>query len=270
MTFWGVRGSSPVPGPATRRYGGNTACVVVEATGRDALVLDLGTGFAAWGATLTEPVRANVLLTHLHWDHVQGLHHFAPLDRLGTVLDVHGPSPHTLEEAIRPPFFPIRLTDRPGQVRFTDVDDEELGLGGARVLVRRVPHPGRTNGYRVDWEGTRVAYVSDHQAPERLDHVDDAVLELADGADLLIHDAQFTLAEFRDRPGWGHSTPDYAVLVAREAGARRLALFHHDPGRDDDALDLLGASALRTADRLGVPGLVLAREGLALTLEGRG
>lgn len=269
VTFWGVRGSMPSPGPATSRYGGNTACVVLEVAGEPPLVLDLGTGLVPWGASRTGPVRARALLTHLHWDHVQGLAHFDPLDRAGTSIEILGPAPAALGEAVRPPLFPVALCERAGEVRFTDVDDEELDLGSARVLVRRVPHLGRTNGYRIDWAGARIAYVSDHQAPPTRDRVDDAVLELADGADLLVHDAQYTDEEFGARPGWGHSTFDYAVLVAREAGARCLALFHHDPARTDDDLDRQAAAAARTADRLGVPATVAAAEGLVLSVEGR-
>lgn len=269
VTFWGVRGSVPSPGPATSRYGGNTACVVVEAGGGEApIVLDLGTGLIAWGATQPGPVRARALLSHLHWDHVQGLHHFAPLDRAGTEIEVLGPSPARLLEAVRPPLFPVGLDERAGTVRFVDVDDEKLVLGSAQVLVRRVPHRGRTNGYRIDWRGTSVAYVSDHQAPLALDRVDDAVLELADGVELLVHDAQYTEEEFRARPDWGHSTIDYAVLVARESGAHRLALFHHDPARTDDELDRLETTARRTGDRLGVPVVLVASEGLCLELGG--
>jgi phosphoribosyl 1,2-cyclic phosphodiesterase len=269
ITFWGVRGSTPSPGPATCRYGGHTACVVVEAEGQRPLVLDLGTGVRAWGASTAcsgRPVTAAVLLSHLHWDHIEGLPHFTPLDREGTLLEVYGPLPGGLSDAVRPPFFPVALGDRPGLVRTFDVEDEEIALGGAKVLVRTVPHPGRTNGYRVDWEGVRLAYVSDHQAPDGLDRVDEAVLELADGADLLIHDAQYTPEEFRARPGWGHSTVDYAVLVARESGARSLALFHHDPDRTDDDLERLLAGARRTADRLGVAEVWAAAEGRTLTL----
>lgn len=278
VTFHGVRGSTPTPGDATRRYGGNTACVVLNASGAtaapDPIVFDLGTGFRSWGETLGDngPVRANVLLTHLHFDHVQGLPFFEPVDREGSRLDVFGPQPENgrLGDAfgalVCPPYFPVRTSELGGEIRFHDVEDERLTLGDATVTVRSVPHFGRTNGYRVDWQGVSVAYVSDHQAPPGLDRVPEALVELAEGVDLLIHDAQFTMAEWRQKADWGHSTVDYAVLVAREAGARRVALFHHDPGHDDDHIDRLLVQARRTADRLGVDEVLAAAEGLTVSL----
>jgi ribonuclease BN (tRNA processing enzyme) len=135
------------------------------------------------------------------------------------------------------------------------------------VTARPVPHVGPTNGYRVAWEGVTVAYISDHQAPDRPDAVAEAVLELADGVDLLIHDAQFTAEEWRQKPHWGHCPVDYAVLVAREAGARRLALFHHDPGHGDEQIDRLTVQAQRAAERMGVDEVIAAAEGLTVSFE---
>lgn len=271
VTFHGVRGSTPAPGPATVRYGGHTACVALEAPGQDPIVLDLGTGLRSWAVTLdpAEPLRATALLTHLHLDHVQGLPFFEPLERPGASFDVYGPSPaegpiaKVLGELFRPPWVP----EPPAGVRFYECADEELPLGEAKVWARSVPHKGPANGYRVEWEGASVAYVSDHQAPPGLDTVPESVLELADGVDLLVHDAQYTAAEWERRGGWGHSTVDYAVLVARQAGARRLALFHHDPARTDDELDRLLEGARRTAERLGVDEVVAAAEGLTVSFE---
>jgi ribonuclease BN (tRNA processing enzyme) len=242
------------------------------------VAFDLGTGFRVWGETFVPngPVHATVLLTHLHFDHVQGLPFFEPVDREGARLDVFGPQPAEtdLDDAfaglIQPPYFPLRSADRRGEIRFHDVDNEQFSLGEAAVTVRSVPHLGPTNGYRVEWEGVSLAYVSDHQAPEGLDRVPDSVLELAEGVDLLIHDAQFTDSEWRQKSDWGHSTVDFAVLVAREAGARRLALFHHDPAHDDDMLDRLVEQARRTGDRLGVDEVLGAAEGLTLSLPRHG
>jgi len=271
VTFHGVRGSTPAPGPATVHYGGHTACVALEVPGQEPIVLDLGTGLRSWAATLDpeEPLRAKALLTHLHLDHVQGLPFFEPLERAGASLDVYGPSPaegtiaKVLGELFRPPWVP----EPPAGVRFYDCADEELSLGGAKVWARTVPHKGPTNGYRVEWEGVSIAYVSDHQAPPALDTVPEPVLELADGVDLLVHDGQYTAAEWECKGGWGHSTVDYAVLVARQAGARRLALFHHDPARSDDDLDRLLDGARRTAERLGVDEVLVAAEGLTVSFE---
>jgi phosphoribosyl 1,2-cyclic phosphodiesterase len=273
VTFYGVRGSTPCPCDANRRHGGNTACVALEVPGEDPIVLDLGTGLRFWGAT--QPTdgsfRGTALVTHLHWDHVQGLPFFAPADRPGAVFDVYGPPQGgtglaaAFDEFMRPPYFPISVADLRGEIRFHDVAAGDLAVGQAKVRVRPVPHVGTTNGYRVDWGGASVAYVSDHQQPvDDPGVVSDDVLDLCDGVDLLIHDAQFTGDEFTQRAHWGHCTVDYAVEVARRAGARRLALFHHDPGHPDDVLDRLLDDARRAAGGTCVEEVLSAAEGLTV------
>ena len=153
-----------------------------------------------------------------------------------------------------------------GDIRFHDVWEVDLELDGAKVKVRPVPHVGPTNGYRIDMGGASVAYLSDHQMPEDGSHtVSDAVLELCDGVDLLIHDAQYTTDEFPAKSTWGHCTVDYAVHVARESGARRLALFHHDPTHHDDAMDAILAHARGLARGTGVDEVVAAHEGLVVS-----
>jgi phosphoribosyl 1,2-cyclic phosphodiesterase len=286
VTFHGVRGRAPVPRPENARYGTHTACITVEAPKEDPLVLDLGSGLHRWARSLSAaagdvpgaepgPLRAAVLVSHLHWGHVQGLPDFAPLEHPGTVLDVFGPRPdegplaRLVADTLGPPWFRERLDGKPGTVRFNEVRHEELPIGRAKVTVRSVPHGmAVTNGYRVEWDGVTVAYVSDHDPPPGLDEVPEDVLELAAGADLLIHDAQLSAADWPGRAEVGHSTVGYAVLVAREAGARRLALFHHAPDRDDDELDRLLEVARRSADRLGVDEVLSAYEGLTVSLEG--
>ncbi len=276
VTFHGVRGSAPVAGPGNLRYGTHTACVVVEAPTEHPLVLDLGSGLRRWGQFLAEgePVRATALLSHLHWGHVQGLTDFEPLDDHRTVLEVFGPSPdqgdlgRLLADTLGPPWFRERFEEKPAIIRFNEVRDEEIAVGPAKVTVRSVPHGAAvTNGYRVDWDGLSVAYVPDHDPPPDLDQVADAVLELAAGVDLLIHDAQLSAADWPGRSGRGHSTVGYAVLVAKEAGAHRLALFHHDAARSDDELDLLLEVARRRAEHLGVDEVLAAYEGLTVSLE---
>lgn len=257
------------------RYGGNTACVALEVAGEAPIVFDLGTGLRSFG--LNQPVdgsfRGSALVSHMHWDHVQGLPFFAPADRPGAVLDVYGPVQQegplerAFAELMKPPYFPVRPCDLRGSIRFHDVADEDLAIGNAKVMVRPVPHPGPTVGYRVDWDGASVCYISDHQAPDGQATVADSVLELADGVDLLIHDSQYTPHEWAEKGDWGHCTVDYAVLVAREAGARCLAMFHHDPGHGDDELDRLLAGARRTAERLGVDEVVAASEGLTISFD---
>jgi phosphoribosyl 1,2-cyclic phosphodiesterase len=274
ITFYGVRGSCPAPGAAYLRYGGNTACVVLRADDEQPIVLDLGTGVRSFG--LTQPgdgtFRGTALLTHLHWDHVQGLPFFAPVHAPGARLDIYGPAQggrslaEVFAEWMRPPFFPIGYHELGGTIVFHDVDDDDFAVGNAKVRVRAVPHGGATVGYRVEWHGASLAYISDHQAPADMDTVAESVLELCDGVDLVVHDGQYTPAEFAAKATWGHSTAAYAVTVAQRAGARALALFHHDPEHGDDALDRLVADAAAASSAAGGPEVLGAAEGLTLTL----
>jgi ribonuclease BN (tRNA processing enzyme) len=208
-------------------------------------------------------------ISHLHFDHIQGLPFFGPALREGTVLDVYGPAQHgaSLADAfaaiLRPPYFPVPVAELPAEIRFHEVGDEDLQLGEATVRARRIPHVGATCGYRVEAAGASVAYLSDHQAPRDFDSVDPSVLELCAGVDLLIHDAQYTDEEFSRKAHWGHSTVAYAVRVAARAGVRRLALFHHDPTHDDSQLDALGEKARELAEATGVD-VTVASEGLEL------
>lgn len=273
VEFYGVRGSCPCPSAENQRYGGNTASVVLRVVGEDPIMFDLGTGLRLFGAT--QPTdgsfRATALVTHIHWDHVQGLPFFPPADRVGARLDIYGPvhDQGSLEEVfggfMRPPYFPVRFSDLRGEFVFHSHDEADLAIGNAKVRVRPVPHTGPTVGYRVAWDGGTVAYISDHQAPLDLETVADGVLDLADGADLLIHDAQYTPEEFAEKAHWGHATVGYAIAVARQAGVKTLVLFHHDPSHDDDALDLIGAEAERLAGPDGLE-VIMAYEGLNLSL----
>lgn len=273
VTFYGVRGSTPCPSEVNRRYGGNTACVALEVPGEDPIVLDLGTGLRFWGQgqPADGTFSASALLTHLHWDHVQGLPFLVPIDRPGATLDVYGPSQvgetleHAFDELMRPPYFPVRAADLRGSITFHDLDDGDVAIGNAKVQVRGVPHCGPTNGYRVAWDGVTVAYLSDHQGPAEGTAIAESVLELCDEVDLLIHDAQYTPEEFRERAHWGHCTVDYAVHVARESGAKRLALFHHDPSHCDDQIDALLARAQALAARGSIDEVVAAAEGLTIS-----
>ena len=273
VTFYGVRGSTPCACAEHARYGGNTACVVLERPGERPIICDLGTGLRTYGLTLgATPFDGVALVSHLHWDHVQGLPFFTPVLRAGARLDVYGPRPDghpTLADAIAgfmsPPYFPVTVEQLDGDVVFHDLDDATVTVGSAEVTARSVPHIGRTNGYRIEWDGVSVAYVSDHQQP--LDgsfRVDDAVLELAHGVDLLIHDAQFATDEFGAKAHWGHCTTEYAVQVARTAGAQMLALFHHDPSHDDTRIDcLLGMARHLAGADLEV---IAAAEGVTVSL----
>ncbi len=279
VTFHGVRGSFPCSSPLNRRYGGNTASVSVEVSGEPPLLLDLGTGVPQFddsrGRPTGEPFRAVALVTHLHLDHVLGLPFFAPVHQAGTQLDIYGPRQEagTLRDGfaglVEPPYFPLPLNEILGDIRFHDVWHDELEIGSAKVSVRPVPHVGPTVGYRVEWGGGTLAYISDHQAPPGLDSIDAGVLELCAGVDLLVHEAQYTRAEYAAKPNWGHCTVDYAVRVAREAGARTLCLYHHDPWRTDDDLDALVVEARAQAGGATTE-VMAAAEGLSLTVVTRG
>jgi phosphoribosyl 1,2-cyclic phosphodiesterase len=275
VTFYGVRGSTPCPCDANQRYGGNTSCVVLDAPGADPVVLDLGTGLRYWGETQPKDGTfvAHALVTHLHFDHVQGLPFLAPADRVGARFEIYAPPQEgeTLADAIegfmRPPYFPVRWSDLRGDYRFHEVADTDLVVGDAKVMVRDVPHIGRTNGYRVELGGAAVAYASDHQMPQDGSlGIAEGVLELADGVDLLIHDAQYTPDEFAEKSHWGHCTVEYAVHVAVETGARRLALFHHDPNHDDDAVDRLLDRAISCVPSGTSLEVLAASERLTVTL----
>ncbi len=285
VTFFGVRGSTPCDGPSLARYGGNTSCVVIEAPGEDPIVLDLGTGLRNYGTELVAQGRnvglhASFLVTHLHWDHVQGLPFFAPLFSPESVVDIYGPRQEEgpLAEVfgglMRPPYFPIAPDGLDASLRFQDTGDDDFPIGAAKVRSRWVRHVGPTLGYRVEIGGVSIAYISDHgqgcgggTRAEGDDFVPHEVLELADGADLLIHDSQHTQSEFEHKRHWGHCTIEYAVHVAHEAGARKLALFHHDPAHSDDHIDAILRGAQDYASHRGGPVVLAAHEGLALALE---
>jgi phosphoribosyl 1,2-cyclic phosphodiesterase len=275
VTFFGVRGSTPCCGPTVDRYGGNTACVVLDVPGEDPIVLDMGTGLRAYGATQPSDgsYRATALVSHLHWDHVQGLPFFAPVLAPGAELDIHAPcqedgrsAREAFDSFMQPPYFPIRVTDLPCDIRMHDCPEGELKVGSARVTARHVPHIGTTLGYRISWGGASVAYIPDHQQPPDPRTVADTVLELADGVDLLIHDAQYTRPEFERKAHWGHCTHEYALLVAKQANAKRLALFHHDPARDDAALDEILRCLQVATSEAGLE-VIAAAEGMTVSLE---
>ncbi len=278
VTFYGVRGSTPCCSPSVGRYGGNTSCVVVTAPHCVPLLLDLGTGAREYGRTIPagKPFACRALLTHLHWDHVQGLPFFRPALVSGSHIELLAPPPGgglglstALDSAIHPPFFPITLDELPATVVLDEIETGvRLPFGDLGVVARNVPHLGPTVGYRLEWRGVAIAYIPDHQQPPSGWGIDPEVLALADGVDLLIHDAQYSSAEFVAKQAWGHSTVPYAVEVARRAGARTLALFHHDPDHDDAMIDSLvqEARVLATGHPLEVLG---AAEGLSLTWVGR-
>lgn len=244
---------------------------MIAIEGEAPIILDLGTGLQAWGRTqpLDGTFHASALVTHFHFDHVQGLPFLAAADRPGSHLDIYGPGETGTTTAdlftgfVRPPYFPVGIDQLRGTYGLHDVLCGEFAIGSARVIVRPVPHVGLTVGYRIEHQGHSVAYISDHQAPEALDGIDDAVLELATGVDLLIHDAQYTEVDWATKSHWGHCTVDYAVDVATKSGAKALALFHHDPSRSDGDIDRLAAAAKIRGAASGVE-VFAAAEGLSV------
>ena len=282
VTFFGTRGSCPCAGEDYQRYGGNTSCVLITIPESDPLILDLGTGLRGLGTWLApqlkaegKPLRASALLTHLHYDHLLGLPFFSPLQDPGAVLNIYGPTQsdgplsEVVPRAVQPPFFPLQLKEFRGEVRLHEAETADIVGDGYRAIARRVDHPGATVGYRVSSGDSVLAYIPDHQAPLDRQLVPDAVHELCDGADVLIHDAQYSDEEFALLPDWGHSTVGYAVQVAVSCGVKHLVLFHHDPTHGDDEVDRLVAlaQAIPGADQL--ESITGAREGETLAVGGK-
>ena len=250
----GVRGSTPAPGPEFVRYGGNTSCVAVLADEDEAprLVLDAGTGLVRLSRQLGgAPFVGTILLGHLHWDHTHGLPFFPAGNRAESEVDLLLPeqgedAEELLGRAFSPPHFPIWPRQLGDGWSFGNVKEGEHEIEGFGVLAREIPHKGgRTFGYRISDGTSSFAYLSDHSpvsfgpGPEGFGPYHEAALTLAEGVDLLIHDAQHTAAEFPARSFMGHSAVDYPVGLGREAEARRVLLFHHDPPRTDDELDAI-------------------------------
>jgi ribonuclease BN (tRNA processing enzyme) len=218
--------------------------VVVEPEQSEPIILDLGTGLRCWGELQPHDgtFKATALVTHFHFDHVQGLPFLACADRPGAELTIYGPSEDgksvndMFTDFVRPPFFPVKLSQLRGSYACFDVLDDVFAVDQAKVTAKPVPHVGATLGYRIDADGLSVAYLPDHQAPADLASIDERVRELCSNVDLLIHDAQYNAVDWETKAHWGHSTFDYAMHVARECEVGALALFHHDPARSDKEL----------------------------------
>jgi phosphoribosyl 1,2-cyclic phosphodiesterase len=259
VTLWGTRGSLASPGPETVRYGGNTSCVEVRAEDDSVLVLDAGTGIRRLGIALADAVgRLDILLTHLHMDHIQGLGFFDPL--FCSELDVHIWGPPSTTEHLRqrlarylsPPLFPVQLPDLCCQLQMHDVTREDrFTIGPFEIEAALVCHPGATVGYRISADGATLCYLPDHEPalgcpnfPREAEWT--SGYQLARDVDLLIHDAQFTDEEYPSFVGWGHSALTHTLAFAAAAGVRRLVPFHHDPAHTDGDLDDLYEEILRS------------------------
>ncbi len=262
VKVWGARGSVPSPGPHMNRYGGNTSCVQITLASGDELILDAGTGIRTLGLDLTGRERIHILLTHLHLDHIQGLMFFPPCFRAESEITIWGPaSPEaSLENRvaryISAPLSPVEVRELPCSVAFRDTPASEWELGGATIRAEAVTHRGPTLGYRITDGETTVAYIPDHEPalgsslaqvePEWISGFD-----LARDADLVIHDCQYTDAEYPAHAGWGHSGLSDTLTFGRRVGAKRMLLFHHDPLHSDEFLDEFHASARRRWQELG-------------------
>lgn len=276
--IWGCRGSLATPGPGTLRYGGNTSCVEVRLSDGRVVILDAGTGIRKLGLSLAKdpPGRIDVLLTHLHLDHIEGLGFFVPLWMPEVDLHIWGPpSPvmslqERLARYLSPPLFPLELAQAPRPPTLHDVPEEEWHVGRARVQALPVSHPGPTVGYWLEESGNSLAYIPDHE-PALGKDLDESPPEwvcgygLARGVDVLLHDAQYTEGEYSERVGWGHSSVEDAATLAMMSNAKNLVLFHHDPEHDDTDLERMAA---RAGDVWGSrrDGPLLAREEMELDL----
>ena len=248
VTLWGTRGSLAAPGAQTARYGGNTSCVEVRHGDGSVLILDAGSGIRDLGAALgPDPSRVDVLLTHLHMDHIQGLGFFGPMFDPSREVHLWGPTSTTQSLRVRlarylsPPLFPVYLRDLPW-VTLHDVAEMEFDIGPFRITSARICHPDFTLGYRVSTGRDTLAYLPDHEPALALEHSYlgsdwTSGFSLAHGVDLLIHDGQYTDAEYATRVGWGHSTFAHALEFARLCEVNELVLFHHNPTHTDDDLD---------------------------------
>lgn len=282
LTVWGARGSVPAPGPETVRYGGNTSCVQVELCDGTQVILDAGTGIRGLGLALDRAAaggKVNILLTHLHLDHIQGLVFFAPAFKPDSNITIWGPASaegslqDRIARYVSAPLSPIEVRELPCDVHFQDAPESEWEIGPARITAASVAHRGPTLGYRITEGDTSLCYIPDHEPAlgVPLDTLDDewvSGFDLARGASLLLHDCQYSDEEYGKHVGWGHSRLSDALTFAHRTEAERVLLFHHDPLHSDDALDAIYESAAAGwAERGHDPGeieLAIERESLDL------
>ena len=285
LRFWGTRGSIAAPGPKTARYGGNTSCVEVRASDGTVIILDCGTGARELGLhlarTMPQPIRLHLFIGHTHWDHIQGFPFFVPAFLPGSELNIYAPIgfQRGLEEAMAGQmeysYFPVKMRDLRSRIHFTELDEGFFRVGDVLVETQYMNHTAPTIAYRMTSDGATIAYATDHEpfwnASGRVSQHpgDERHIAFLKGANLVIHDAQYTEEEYRDKVGWGHSSIEYAVDVALAAGVERLVLFHHDPAHNDDTMDRMEVMARAHVARRGQALDVLAaREGLELQVMG--
>lgn len=290
VTFWGTRGSIPAPGRATVRYGGNTSCVEVLSDNGTLVICDSGTGIRELGLHLMatgKEVQGHLLFSHTHWDHIQGWPFFTPALAKGNeftlhaVAGAHGSLETALANQMEYTYFPITLEKMNANISFEEISEETFSIDGVKITPHRLNHTTACLGYRIEADGKTVVYASDTEPhalgpagkptdgsrPQLADRADRALAEFVEGADLLVMDAQYTDSEYAEKKGWGHSTTSYATDVAVLGRVKRMALYHHDPTHEDDAVDQIVRHARKRAaayrsdvDILG------AAEGLSIAL----
>lgn len=282
VRFWGTRGSLAKPGPKTVRYGGNTSCVEVRSASGTRLVLDCGTGGHELGQSIMregKPSRGHMLISHTHWDHIQGIPFFTPFFVPGHRWDLYAPQgfgeslKETLAGQMEYTYFPVTPDAFGADVRYNNLGEGSFVIDDIVIHTRYLNHPALALAFRIECDGATVVYSCDHEPHDgelamgssALEGEDLAHAQFMEGADLIIHDAQYLPQEYNAKRGWGHSTVDYAVAVARVAGAKRIALTHHDPMRSDDEID---ATIARLRDQAtdGGPEIMAAAEGLVFDL----
>ena len=287
IKFWGTRGSIAKPGPATVRYGGNTSCVEIRSDSGTLVVIDCGTGGHGLGQHLSAQksgaVNGNILISHTHWDHIQGIPFFAPFFSLGNVWDIYGPKgmSNSLQMALagqmEHTYFPITLDQFVATIRYHDLVEGAFSIDDIIIKTHYLNHPALTLGYRLEVDGASVVYCCDHEphstalasGESPITGMDRQYADFVANADLVIHDAQYTALEYSGKVGWGHSPVEYAVRVCRDAGVKRVILTHHDPLRDDDAVDrIVDNIHLRLKQDKSPLEVQAAAEGMRIQIQG--
>jgi phosphoribosyl 1,2-cyclic phosphodiesterase len=263
LKIWGARGSIPTPEPGHLAYGGNTSCLELRCPGELPVVFDAGSGIRGLGKALMHEFpnggACHVFFTHFHWDHIQGLPYFAPIYHPAWTLNFHAAhDPDVLAgylgQQMCPPYYPVTMPVAQATMTYSAMPEAAFQLGRLRLQRFPLRHPNGAHGYRIEAGGRTIVLAFDHEPGDEA--IDRVLVEQAAGADLLIIDAQYSEAEYAARRGWGHGTWEQAVRLAAAASVRQLVLFHHDPDRDDEAIDQLVVAAERQ-----FPATVAAREG---------